>query len=147
MGKHTAIIGSGKIEQVGTPEQIFRKPNSEFVARFTLMRNVFSGHMSGDHIFDTSVISFITESVNDEVSHACIRPDDVSLSIESDRDGPNVFYGNVTHIDDRGQIIYVTVKIPADICCMITRNSFRDMALQVGKPVTVNLKREAIHLF
>jgi ABC-type Fe3+/spermidine/putrescine transport system ATPase subunit len=148
IGKHAAIIGLGKIEQVGTPEQIFRKPNSEFVARFTLMRNIFHGHMSGDHIFDTGTVSFITESsAHDEVRHACIRPDDVSLSIEYDKDSPNVFCGNVTHIDDRGQIIYVTVKIPVDICCMITRNSFRDMALQVGKPVTVNLKGDAIHLF
>ncbi len=40
MGTHAAVIGEGSIRQVGSPDEIFRRPNSEFVARFTMSVNV-----------------------------------------------------------------------------------------------------------
>ena len=46
LGKHIAVIGEGSIRQVGTPDEIFRRPNSEFVARFTMMRNILSGGLT-----------------------------------------------------------------------------------------------------
>lgn len=41
LGDRIAVLGDGRIHQVGTPEQIFRQPNSEFVARFAMVRNIF----------------------------------------------------------------------------------------------------------
>jgi ABC-type Fe3+/spermidine/putrescine transport system ATPase subunit len=38
----------GKIVQVGTPEEIFRRPSSEFVARFVGGRNLFRGKVVRD---------------------------------------------------------------------------------------------------
>jgi ABC-type sugar transport system ATPase subunit len=34
LGGHMAVIEGGQIKQTGTPEEIFRQPGSEFVARF-----------------------------------------------------------------------------------------------------------------
>ncbi|WMJ79736.1 ATP-binding cassette domain-containing protein [Clostridium sp. MB40-C1] len=36
-----AVMNEGTIVQLGTPEEIFKKPNSTFVAKFTGMRSVF----------------------------------------------------------------------------------------------------------
>jgi ABC-type Fe3+/spermidine/putrescine transport system ATPase subunit len=43
MGDRIAVIGEGAIQQVGLPDEIFRRPNSVFVARFTMAGNVFAG--------------------------------------------------------------------------------------------------------
>jgi ABC-type Fe3+/spermidine/putrescine transport system ATPase subunit len=147
MGKHAAVLKLGKIEQVGIPEYIYRKPNSEFVARFTMMRNIFPGRLSEDYIFDTGSLRLITNFVCGEASHACIRPEDVGLSIEPEGNSPNSFRGHISFVDDRGTIIYVTVKIPFEICCILTRNNYINMDLHLGMQVVVYLKPEAIHLF
>jgi len=45
LGDRIAVLGEGRIQQVGTAEQVFRQPNSEFVARFAMARNIFAGEV------------------------------------------------------------------------------------------------------
>ena len=45
LGDRIAVLGEGCIKQIGTPEKIFRQPNSEFVARFTVARNLSLIHI------------------------------------------------------------------------------------------------------
>jgi iron(III) transport system ATP-binding protein len=46
-----AVMNAGKIEQAGSPEDIYDRPRSEFVARFIGSSNVFRGKaLDGDHI-------------------------------------------------------------------------------------------------
>jgi iron(III) transport system ATP-binding protein len=42
------VMNLGKIEQAGSPEDIYDRPRSEFVARFIGMSNVFKGKALGD---------------------------------------------------------------------------------------------------
>jgi iron(III) transport system ATP-binding protein len=45
------VMNAGKIEQSGSPEDIYDRPRSEFVARFIGMSNVFKGKtLDGDHV-------------------------------------------------------------------------------------------------
>jgi len=57
LGDRIAVLGEGCIKQVGTPEQIFRQPNSEFIARFAMARNIFVGEVidkgNGTAVFRT----------------------------------------------------------------------------------------------
>ena len=43
LGSRVAVMNDGQIVQVGIPDDVLRHPNSEFVAKFALSRNVFSG--------------------------------------------------------------------------------------------------------
>jgi iron(III) transport system ATP-binding protein len=46
-----AVMNQGKIEQAGSPEEIYERPRSEFVARFIGMSNVVRGKaLDNDHI-------------------------------------------------------------------------------------------------
>jgi len=40
LGDRIAVLGDGCIHQTGTPDEIFRRPNSEFVDRFAMARNI-----------------------------------------------------------------------------------------------------------
>jgi thiamine transport system ATP-binding protein len=42
-----AVLSSGRVEQIGAPEQLYRRPRSRFVAEFVGENNVFEGTVAG----------------------------------------------------------------------------------------------------
>ncbi len=40
-----AVMNEGRVEQAGTPEQIYREPRTQFVARFIGGTNIFKGSL------------------------------------------------------------------------------------------------------
>lgn len=53
------VMNEGKIEQVGTPEEVFHKPASEFVMNFMGSVNIFHGEVrEGKAYFGTLVLDF-----------------------------------------------------------------------------------------
>lgn len=152
LGHRIAVIGEGRLRQVGTPEQIFRQPNSEFVARFAMTRNIFLGESvhraNGDTVFITEGTEFVSAANITGTCHASIRPEDVLISVEPIRSSArNCFPGTITHIIDKGSTLYITVSIPPDISCLVTRHSFEEMGLEGGKRVYVTFKASSVHLF
>lgn len=152
LGKHIAVIGEGRIRQVGTPEEIFRKPNSEFVARFTMMRNILSGELvsqnDGISVFRSGSIELATVTHKEQASYACIRPDDISISADvSFRDGLNSFNGTISRIEERGMEVHVIVDVPPEICCSITRRDFSEMRLTTGQNITITFNPDSVHVF
>ena len=45
-----AVMRAGKIEQLGSPDDIYERPHSEFVARFIGSTNIFRGTRAGDRL-------------------------------------------------------------------------------------------------
>jgi len=152
LGNRIAVIGEGRLMQVGTPEEVFRQPNSEFVARFAMARNIFLGKAerrpNGDTVFKIDGTDFIVAANVDGPHHASIRPEDILISSEPIRSSArNCFPGTITHVIDRGSTLYVTVSIPPDLSCLVTRHSFEEMGLHEGRRVYVTFKASSIHLF
>jgi molybdopterin-binding protein len=152
LGNRIAVIGEGRMMQVGTAEEIFRHPNSEFVARFTMTRNIFLGKVekksNGDIVFRVDGAEFIIATDADGIRHASIRPEDILISNEPIRSSArNCFPGTIKHIVDKGSTLYITVNIPPEISCLVTRRSYEEMELSEGKKVYLTFKASAIHLF
>jgi len=147
-----AVIGDGCIKQIGTPEQIFRQPNSEFVARFAMTRNIFAGEVverdDGNTVFHTEGAELIVVTDLRGKFHASVRPEDILLSPESLRSSArNSFCGTITSITDRGSTLYLTVTLPPDFICLVTRRSFEEMGLAEEKKVYITFKASAVHIF
>ena len=147
-----AVIGEGCIKQIGTPEQIFRQPNSEFVARFAMARNIFAGEVverdDGNTIFRTEGAELIVVTDLRGKFHASIRPEDILLSPEPLRSSArNSFRGTISNISDRGSTLYLTVTLPPDFICLVTRRSFEEMGLAEEKKVYITFKASAVHIF
>ncbi|MFQ5925474.1 MAG: ATP-binding cassette domain-containing protein [Dehalococcoidia bacterium] len=152
LGDRIAVLGEGRILQIGTPEQIFRQPNSEFVARFALSRNIFAAEVrdaADGHI--TITIEGMKLEVVTELRgklHASLRPEDILISREPLRSSArNCLRGTITDINDRGSTLYLTVSTPLDFICLVTRRSFEEMGLRVGEEVYITFKASAIHVF
>jgi len=152
LGKHIAVLGEGYIKQIGTPEEIFRQPNSEFVARFAMTRNIFAGEViekdDGNTVFHTEGAELAVVTDLRGRLHASIRPEDILISPELlHSSARNSFGGIITHIADKGSTLYVTVNLPPDFICLVTRRSFEEMGLDEGQKVYITFKASAVHIF
>ena len=152
LGDHIAVLGEGCIKQVGTPEQIFRQPNSEFIARFAMARNIFAGEIidrdDGTTVFRTEDTELAVVTDLRGKLHASVRPEDILISPEPlHSSARNSFGGIINNIVDRGSTIYLTVNLPPDFICLVTRRSFEEMGLAEGKKIYITFKATAIHIF
>jgi molybdopterin-binding protein len=152
LGTHIAVIGEGKLKQVGTSDEIFRQPNSEFVARFAMARNIFNGEIikkgGQDVIFRTGGTEFVVVTDKEGNLHASLRPEDIIISLEPIHSSArNCFRGTITRINDKGSTLYITVNMPPELSSLVTRHSFDEMELEEGKEVFITFKASSIHLF
>jgi iron(III) transport system ATP-binding protein len=80
-----AVMNAGKIDQLGTPEDIYDRPQSEFVARFIGASNVIKGTASdANHIaFAGASLRVVGAKLNPGASAAvAIRQHDILLSTQ-----------------------------------------------------------------
>jgi len=160
LGDRIAVMNKGRIVQVGLPEEIFRKPDSEFVARFVGMRNIFLGEIRpGEDGYKVLRLNGIEIAVVTDLAgqvHGSIRPEDIILSRERLRSSArNSFRSRIMHVADRGTVVYVTVRLPfgcaqgkpPDFICAITRASLEEMELREGGEVYIAFKASAVHVF
>lgn len=152
LGDRIAVLGEGRLMQVGTPEQIFRQPKSEFVARFALTRNIFRTDIEdgpgGNGVLALGAISITTTSELRGQRHACLRPEDILVSSEPlSSSARNSFRATISHVENKGSVVYLTVSVPPDFVCLITHRSFEDMDLREGTQVFITFKASAVHVF
>ena len=147
-----AVLGGGCIHQIGTPDEIFRRPNSEFVARFAMVRNIFTGEVmdTGDEnpVFRTEGADLIVNTDLRGKLRASIRPEEIIISPQPlHSSARNSFYGTITSITDKGSTLYLTVTVPPDFICLVTRRSLDDMGLAEGQKAYLTFKASAVHIF
>src|SRR5437660_2495238 len=81
-----AVMNGGKIEQLGTPEDIYAKPQSEFVARFIGASNVIKGTArDADHVsFAGSTLQVVGAPLAAGAGAVvAIRQHDIALSTDA----------------------------------------------------------------
>lgn len=147
-----AVIKKGEILQVGTPEEIFRKPKSKQVAEFVGLENLFEG---------TSLIKEgVSEiKINDKIKiyatvkregkvRAIIHPEDVLVSREKiTSSARNTFKGKIIEISNKGTTIKLVADVGIPIITLITRRSFDDLNLNINSEVYVSFKASGVHVF
>ena len=152
LGERIAVLGNGCLMQVGTTEEIFCQPKSEFVARFAMTRNIFAGEVrdGGDEgaIIDIGGNSIWAVTNLRGHRHASVRPEDILIStqpfVSSAR---NSFVGTITDVVSKGSTVCLTVNVPPDFVCLVTRRSFEEMELRRGGKVYVTFKASAVNVF
>ena len=84
LGDRIAVINTGHIEQIGTPEEIYNHPATEYVATFLGAANILEGVFRGDNVevcgaFINAGVDPSRFTENQPVKLA-FRPEDVTLS-------------------------------------------------------------------
>jgi molybdate/tungstate transport system ATP-binding protein len=157
LGDLVAVLAEGRIAQSGTPEQVFRYPNSAFVARFVGTGNVIAGAVERIESGDTPspfrgrfrggglVLDVVAE--REGPIHAVIRPEDIVLSLTQHPDSArNHMEGRVVRLERLGPVTLVHLDVGRPLIASVTTASTDEMRLQAGIPVIVAFKATAILL-
>jgi iron(III) transport system ATP-binding protein len=94
-----AVMNAGKIEQLGNPEDIYDRPQSEFVARFIGASNVIKGTArDGNHIsFGDAILQVTGTKLNPgQAAAVAIRQHDIGLSTRMPQSQENAVKATVT---------------------------------------------------
>ena len=117
-----AVMNQGKIEQIGTPSQIYERPQTSFVADFIGDTNLFSGKIVA---VDSSNVKILTktellivisraEDTLSELSQAVVvsvRPEKIQLSLYPPNLPANCFEGRLVNIMYLGTHVNYVVEL------------------------------------
>ncbi len=117
-----AIMNQGKIEQIGTPSQIYELPRTSFVADFIGDTNLFSGEIATRDVYHVKIITktglaiVVTrrEDTPTELSQAVvvsIRPEKIQLSLYPPNLPTNCFEGRLINVMYLGTHVNYVVEL------------------------------------
>ena len=145
----------GSIAQVGTPMDLYHRPNSLFVAEFigSPKMNVLPGRLQAGHAGHAEVRcagGLFHAAVNSAALapgatvHLGMRPEDLRLVADSST--PNTLSGTVAHVEKLGEssMLYV---VPGPGLPMMTVKVEGTTAVTNGTTVYVHAPAEQLHLF
>lgn len=103
-----AVMRAGDIEQVGTPEELYRSPSSAFTADFVGQSNRLRGDLRGGDVFVYGFrVPALDGSVTDGPVLAYVRPEDIAFAAEG-------VTGTVIASSFLGSIRRTTVRLDDD---------------------------------
>lgn len=142
------VMNKGKVEQIGTPEQIYDEPASPFVYQFIGNVNLFHSrvHAGFARIGDVELPVDEHKNAQEAAAFAYVRPHDIEIQREAD--GGSAFRVKIAHIHTIGSLVRLELHRDDNseiIEAELSRERFRELALQVGENVWV--KPRAIKVF
>ena len=140
MSDRVVVMDKGKIQQVGTPQDIYNEPKNAFVADFIGESNIVDGKMIEDYLVEIDGHNFKCLDAGFEKNEAVdvvIRPEDVDIVKPEEGE----ICGEVTSIAFLG----VHYEIIVDICGFKWMIQTTDAA-NVGDKVGLIIEPDAIHI-
>ncbi len=109
------IMNSGRVEQQGSPVELFGHPQSTFVARFLGMDNLLPAEVVSvdPPVISTEIGLFNVASIPKNVERdliLLIRPDAGNL-VESSENGANIVSGQLINVSFRGRHQVATIQV------------------------------------
>ncbi|WHA42710.1 ABC transporter ATP-binding protein [Agrobacterium larrymoorei] len=111
MADRLAVMSAGRLEQIGTPREIFDRPQTEFVASFIGAGTFFEGKVVEAGLAmveDLQTLRFVGDVPVGSRVKLMIRPHRLRVAEQSD--STNNFKGIVEHIVYRGQLLSLSVR-------------------------------------
>lgn len=128
MADRVAVFNFGKLIQVGTPEEIYRQPNSRFVADFVGSSNVLGPEF--------------VQAIAGERRWASLRPEAIHV-IRADG-GQNALTGTVTARSYLGATTRLAVDLNGTLLHAVVPST--DDLPTEGERVTIGFAKDALHL-
>lgn len=146
MATKVCVMKDGRVAQVARPEDIYEKPESDFVAKFIGEANLIRGTVVNAGKSDTEVKILGTRVVNvncnqkffskgEEVS-ILVRPEKICLVEGEDFEGP-VFEGVVKQVVYVGEAVKFKVALPSGETAKVKMFSTGAGSVRVGDSVRI----------
>ena len=153
MSDRIVVMNHGRIDQVGTPDEIYGQPATAFVADFVGKMNFLPGRLTDGHTAEVggARLAFamsVAAPAGSPVT-VCLRPEDVVLRGAAPgqvnafemRVGVMEFIGN--HFATTLHALGTSLNVSADL----SMNAVRDLGIQPGGVITVRLPSDRLRVF
>lgn len=154
-----AVVHNGRIAQVGSPEEVFRRPGTRFVAEFLGVTNLLPAHPvrvdNGTQcvrVGNLQVYAPLPESKGGcaEAGAAplalCVRPEEIRIHPARSK-GRNVFPGRVRELSDQGFHVRARVDLDgAEVTAFVPPSHAELRGITVGQAVFIELPEQSVHL-
>ena len=132
-----AVMQEGEVAQLGTPEEVFERPATPFVAEFVGRSARLLGVAEGGGVRAGPVLLQAASAPKSGAVQAFVRPHRIRL-LEEPAAADNVLDGTVTALDYTGEVVQIVVdtmagRVPVDLST--TEGNWR--ALQPGAAVRI----------
>ena len=153
LANKVAVVQDGKLIQHGTPEEVFRHPRSEFVARFSGVKNIFPCRPATSQTRDGLKTAVVGEGITIQYlgDRACeggylmIHQHDIIISEELlESSAINKLKGVVREIHMIGSGLEVVVDAGVEFVVSISHYSKTVLHLDPGKEVWMTFKASAV---
>ncbi len=145
MADRIVVMSNGRVEQMGTPQDIYHRPENAFVADFIGKANFFDGIVRNDGIdVGGAVLAAPAEYLKGSPVRVAIRPERACLDKEA---GPNRVAAEVTFVRDLGPVReyhLTTVLGPVIVEYALGEG---ELGLKNGDTCEVRLPPDALHVF
>ncbi|MCX8152981.1 MAG: ABC transporter ATP-binding protein [Candidatus Bathyarchaeota archaeon] len=148
-----AVMKKGKIVQVGTPQELYMKPNSLFVAYFIGESNFLEGSVM--EVKDRELlielrggdkVKVLGEGLKKgERAVVAVRPE-VFMTRQKTQ-SENVLKGVVEKISFEGTFVRYEIKLKSDDSLIVIRPSLTENWFDVGASITLSFEPEKAHVF
>ena len=140
MSDTIVVMNKGKIQQMGTPEDIYNEPENAFVARFIGESNIFDGIMHDDYKVEFCDYNFDCVDKGfekDENIDVVIRPEDIKMTSPSE----GMLKGIVTSVVFKG--VHYEIEVNENGRKWIIHNT---QNARVGEELGMDIYPEDIHI-
>jgi putative spermidine/putrescine transport system ATP-binding protein len=146
MSDLVVVMNAGRVEQVGPPLDVYRRPATAFVARFIGSTNLLEGLAAPDGRVRVRDVSFAVEGGADaaegETVLISVRPEDAHLERGS-ADGDNALRGQVVFVRDLGELFECYVDCGLAEHVVVAGSPRERIAVRQGDDVVVRFPPEA----
>ena len=149
-----AVMKKGQIVQVGTPQELYMRPNSLFVAHFIGESNFLEGEVEkivGNELEielrgDIKIRASCNGVKKCERIVLAVRPEVFSIE-RGTSDSKNVLNGKVEKITFEGTFVRYVVRLETEDPVVVIRPSMAEAWFEVGTKVALSFPPEKTHIF
>lgn len=139
MSDKIVVMSDGKIQQVGTPEEIYKIPQNVFVADFIGESNIFDGEVTGEHEVSIHNVPLVCQEsfpIGSRVE-VVIRPEAVTLVSPEEGELQGEVYSSIF----KGTAYEITIYVGKSEVV-----ASHPVALEEGTTVGMNIRPEGLHI-
>ena len=159
------VLNDGKVEQIGSKEDIFYRPQTQKVAKFLGVKNIFLGKITAIHPEEGEMTVWVEEkcfqgsipyregAVVGESVCFCIRPEEIMVLKEDRRIKrslmANIFTGRIVRVVEKGAdhtLFFKQGQEDYDFEISMPNLAYRALRIKEGQLVKVAFKWESIWL-
>jgi spermidine/putrescine ABC transporter ATP-binding subunit len=146
-----AVMNAGRIEQLGTPEDIYERPATSFVLEFIGRANVFVGELGaldGRPVLRSGALTLVVPETGAQLGRAilAIRPERVRLCSTPPAGGANVVSAEVTNVVYLGSHAHYYIRLATGQELVAFQSAAEGPAIKVQARVWATWRTEDVRV-